>query len=560
MISSILKLISFEKKNILFFFTILTFIVSFTEGFGIFLIYKLVGKELNFNFDILKTNSLEEYILPIILIFFFFKLILLNIYSFIRNYLVTKFIEKNGETLFKIYLNQNLIFYTLNNSSEFIRNIYAEVRRLASCYDSFLKFFGESLVFIFLVGILFYFNSQLTIFLIVTIFIVSFIFIKLSRNKLKFYGTANLQHTKSVLNNLQEAFRSAREMKIFSLNHFYLNKFKHSNIIIQKTNSYSGSLQELPKNSFEFLLVLLVFIFFKFGGFFLIRKDNIFDAAFIVVAVFSGLRLIPGSLRIVSFLNSLSNNLPSINEIYSLISKNKNKLANVEKSSFTNFKKAITFKNISFIYPGQKNYIFQNLNIKILKNKKYLLKGESGSGKTSFADILSGLLKPVRGQVLIDKNKIETQGSSWFNKISYMSQNSQLFDSTILENITLKDYPSNINKQRLDYALKISNSDKFIYSFPSKLNYNVGENGQRLSGGQRQRVLLARCLYKDADIIILDEFISAVDEKNSSIILNLIKKIKNKTIILILHKYKKINFVDYVINFENSKVSLKKNQ
>jgi len=559
MIGSILKLISFEKKNIFFFFTILTVIVSFTEGFGIFLIYKLVGKELNFNFDILKTNSLNEYILPIILIFFFFKLILLNIYSFIRNHLVTKFIEKNGETLFKIYLNQNLIFYTFNNSSEFIRNIYAEVRRLASCYDSFLKFFGETLVFVFLVGILFYFNFQLTFFLIVTIFIISFIFIKLSRNKLKFHGTVNLQHTKSILNNLQEAFRSAREMKIFSLNSFYLNKFRHSNFIIQKTNSYSGSLQELPKNSFEFLLVLLVFIFFKFEDFFLIRKDNIFDAAFIVVAVFSGLRLIPGSLRIVSFLNSLSNNLPSINEIDYLISKNKNKLTNVEKSSVTNFKKAITFKNISFIYPGQKNYIFHNLNIKILKNKKYLLKGESGSGKTSFVDILSGLLKPVRGQVLIDKNKIETQGNSWFNKISYMSQNSQLFDSTILENITLNDYPSNINKQRLDYALEISNSDKFINLLSGKLNYKVGENGQRLSGGQRQRILLARCLYKDADIIILDEFISAVDEKNSSIILNLIRKIKNKTIILILHKYKKINFVDYVINFENSKVSLKKN-
>jgi len=559
MISSISKLISFEKKNIFFFFTILTIIVSFTESFGIFLIYKLVGKELNLNFDIFKNNSLNEYILLIILVFFFFKLILLNIYSFIRNHLVTKFIEKNGEILFKIYLNQNLIFYTLNNSSEFIRNTFAEVRNLSSCYDSFLKFFGESFVFIFLVGVLFYFNSQLTFFLIVVVFIISFFFIKLSKNRLKFYGTANLQHTESVLNNLQEAFRSAREMKIFSLDHFYLNKFRHSNFIIQKTNSFSSSLQEIPKNSFEFLLVLLVFIFFEFEGFFLIRKDNIFDAAFIVVAIFIGLRLIPGSLRIVGFLNSLSNNLPSINEIYSLISKNKNKLINVKKSSVTNFKKSITFKNISFIYPTQKNYIFQNLNIKILKNKKYLLKGESGSGKTSFADILSGLLKPVRGHVLIDKNKIETIGNSWFNNISYMCQNSQLFDSTILENITLKDYPSNINKQRLDYALKISNSDKFIYSFPNKLNYNVGENGQRLSGGQRQRILLARCLYKDADIIILDEFISAVDEKNSNIILNLIRKIKNKTIILILHKYKKINFVDYVINFENSKVSLKKN-
>jgi len=95
MISSIVKLISFEKKKILFLFTVLTIIVSLTEGFGIFLIYKLIGKELNFNFDILKTNNLDEYILPIILIFFFFKLILLNIYFFFINYLFKKFIKKN---------------------------------------------------------------------------------------------------------------------------------------------------------------------------------------------------------------------------------------------------------------------------------------------------------------------------------------------------------------------------------------------------------------------------------------------------------------------------------
>jgi len=558
MISSILKLISFEKKNIFFFFTILTIIVSFTEGFGIFLIYKLIGKELNLNFEFLKINNLEDYILPIILIFFFFKLTLLNTYSFVRNYLVTKFIERNGEILFKIYLNQNLIFFTLNNSSEFIRNIINEVRVLAHCFDLFLKFLGETFVFIFLIGILFFFNFQLTFFLILVLLVISFFFIKLSRNKLKYFGKTILQQSEFVLNNLQEVFRSSREIKIFSLDKFYLEKFKHSNFIIQKTSSYSAALQEIPKNSFEFILILVVFIFFQYGDI-LIQREDVLNPAFIVLIIFTGLRLIPGSLRIVGFFNSLSNNLPSINEIYFLVSKNKNKLVSKIKCNAFSLKKTIDLKNVFFRYPNQRYYIFQNLNIKIFKNKKYLLKGESGSGKTCFADLLTGLLKPTRGQVLIDKNKIETLGNSWFNKISYMSQNSQLFDSTILENITLKDYPLNINKKRLDYALKISNSAKFVYSLSSQLNYKVGENGQRLSGGQRQRILLARCLYKDADIIILDEFISALDDKNSSIILNLIRKIKNKTIILILHKYKKIHFVDYVINFEDSKVSLKKN-
>jgi len=558
MISSILKIISFEKKKIFFFFTILTIVVSLTEGFGIFLIYKLIGKELNFNFEFLKINNLNDYILPIILIFFFFKFILLNIYSFVRNYLVTKFIERNGEILFKIYLNQNLIFYTLNNSSEFIRNIFSEVRVLASCYDLFLKFLGETFVFIFLIGILFYFNFQLTFSLFLVLLIISFLFIKLSKSRLKYFGRLNLQETKLVLNSLQEAFKAAREMKIFSLDDFYLEKFKNSNCIIQKSSSRSAVVQEFPKNSFEFILVLLVFIFFLYGDIF-IQRENFLNPAFIVLIIFSALRLIPGSLRVVGFINSLSNSAPSINEIYLLVLKNKNKLIrNIKFNPFI-FKKVINFKNVSLKYPKQKYYVFKNLNIKILKNKKYLLKGESGFGKTSFVDILSGLLKPTRGQVLIDKKNIASLSKGWFNKISYMSQNSQLFDSSILENITLKDYPLNINKQRLDNALKISNSNKFIFSLPGRINYKVGENGQRLSGGQKQRVLLARCLYKDADIIILDEFISAIDEKNSKLILDLIKKIKNKTLILIMHKYKKIGFVDYVIDFKKSKVNIKKN-
>lgn len=87
-----------------------------------------------------------------------------------------------------------------------------------------------------------------------------------------------------------------------------------------------------------------------------------------------------------------------------------------------------------------------------------------------------------------------------------MSQNSQLFDLTILENITLNDYPNNINKNNLKNALKNSNSNNFVWNLQKNLNYNVGENGQKLSGGQRQRILLARALYKSSDVLIFDEF------------------------------------------------------
>jgi len=559
MLRSFLKLISFEEKKIIFFFSILTIVVSLTEGFGIFLISSIFGKQLSLDFQLININKFEKNILLILLIFFFFKFILLNFYSLIRIYLTTRFVEKNGEKIFRIYLNQSLNFYIQNNSSEFVRNISMETDKLSYCYDSLLRFFGELLVFFVLISILLFLNFKLTFFFILVLSFIGFLFVILSKKKLNYFSKVSFIQSAYILKNIKEAFDSVREIKIFSLNSFYLKKFKYSNFLIRQSYRYSGFIQEIPRNTLEFFVILILLLTFEYSDFFFIKKENIFDPGFIFAVIFSALRLIPGSLRIVSFFNSLNYILPSINEIFNLFKKNRKKLIIKKIKNENCFNSNIVFKNIYFKYPQQKNFTLKNINLKILKNKKYILKGESGSGKTTFVDILSGFLKPVKGSVLIDKKNFFLN-DNWLGKISYMSQSSQLFDSTILENIVLQDYPLNVNKKKLFNSLKISNSNKFTDSLPGKLNYIVGENGQRLSGGQRQRVLLARCLYKDSDIIILDEFLSAIDEKNSKQILNLIKNIKNKTLILILHKFKKINFVDYVINFENSKVSLKKNQ
>ena len=133
-----------------------------------------------------------------------------------------------------------------------------------------------------------------------------------------------------------------------------------------------------------------------------------------------------------------------------------------------------------------------------------------------------------------------------------------MFEGSILENITLNDYKHNINKKRLQEAIKISNLNNFLKKLPGKINYNVGENGSRLSGGQKQRVLIAKCIYKNANLIILDEFLSAIDDYNSNSILNSIKKIKNKTLILILHKYKRLRFADFEIDFNQKKIKTRK--
>jgi len=259
-------------------------------------------------------------------------------------------------------------------------------------------------------------------------------------------------------------------------------------------------------------------------------------------------------LRIISFFNSLSNFKFDIQSLVKILKKNESGFSKKK----INFSKSIEFKNISFKYKNQNKALFNNLNLSIKKNKKYFLKGESGLGKSTLVDIISGLSEPKSGRITVDNKSVSLNALDWFEKISYMSQNNTLFSGSVLENIVLQDFPKNIDLNRLDYALKTSNSLNFVNRLYKKLDYFVGEKGKKLSSGQVQRIILARCLYKKSDILILDEFLSSLDEKNSNKILKLISKIRNKTIFIILHKYKKLKFIDYEIDFNQKSIKIKK--
>jgi len=556
MINTLSRLLYFEEKKIFFSLLLIIVGVSFTETFGIFLIYSLIKKEKIFNIDFFLDKDFF-FILYSIIIFFIFKSFLLNFLSWKLNQFVRNFSLRNSELLLRIYLNKELNFYTKHNSSELIKNNYSEINKLAICYDSCTRLLGEIFVLIFVVCFLLFFNFSITFFFLIFSSLVGLIFILFSKKNLEKFNYIDHIYTGIVLKNLQEAFRSIRDIYIYSLAKFYIKKFIKNYFILREANFFSAIIKELPKNNIELILIFLVFLFLKFEDENLFKIQKTFDIGFLLVVFFSAFRLVPGILRIVGFFNTINNHKKTVNVLYFLLKKKKKFFLKKKK---INFKKQISVKNISFKYPRTNSYIFKNLNLNIKKNQKYLITGSSGCGKTTLVDILTGLLNPTQGNVLIDKSNLKNIKQAWFENVSYMSQNSQLFDSTILENITLNDYPDNINKNNLKNALKNSNSNNFVWNLQKNLNYNVGENGQKLSGGQRQRILLARALYKSSDVLIFDESFSALDLKNTKKILQLIKNIKDRTIIIIHHNITKLNFVDYEINFKKKIVNVKKNR
>ena len=185
--------------------------------------------------------------------------------------------------------------------------------------------------------------------------------------------------------------------------------------------------------------------------------------------------------------------------------------------------------------------ILENLNFEILKNKKIGITGESGSGKTTFIDILTGLLKPTKGNIAVDEiNIYDANVSSWIKKISFIQQKVFIFNSSLRQNITLVNDNQMIDKKKLDKILELSDLKNFVNSKENLELFNVGEFGNNLSGGQKQKVGLARALYQDTEILILDESTNAIDEKSEKKIIDNILSLNTKTIILITHKIKNL--------------------
>lgn len=192
----------------------------------------------------------------------------------------------------------------------------------------------------------------------------------------------------------------------------------------------------------------------------------------------------------------------------------------------------IEFKNVSFSYNN--NQVLNNLSFKIQPNSTCLFKGASGTGKSTIAKLILGLIKPSSGQILIDKQNLDDLTlNSVYEEVSYISQETPIFDGTLRENII---FNKKVEENEIYEVLKLVSLEEFYLKLNDGLNTELGEKGVKISGGEKQRVALARLYFDDSKVLILDEATSALDLKTESFVLNnLTKHLRNKTIIIISH-------------------------
>jgi ATP-binding cassette, subfamily B, bacterial PglK len=283
----------------------------------------------------------------------------------------------------------------------------------------------------------------------------------------------------------------------------------------------------------------------------------------IIITVFAAatLKILPSINRIMNSVIQINYSNSTLDTIYREINlKNnykKNNLSLTKKQLIV--KNYLVIKNLYYKYKNSEN-VFKNVNLKIPLKKTIAIVGDSGVGKTTFIDIILGLIKPIRGNILVDNKNIFNNLKFWRNNISYVQQTSYFTQDSIKNNITITSNKDFIDINRINYCLKQVGLSSFVNSLPKKINSKLSELANNLSGGQKQRLSIARALYKNPDILILDESTNSLDTKNENkVVKRIVDLMKDKTIFIITHKKSLLKYCDFIININKSGIKIRNN-
>jgi len=371
------------------------------------------------------------------------------------------------------------------------------------------------------------------------------------------------KHSNERIKILNESFYGIKQVILSNIREFFYNRFFSTSKILSKSLSDNLILSQIPKNILELLsLFLIIFIILFLTKIF----NNDFSVIFPIIAIYSlsAFKLIPALQQIYSSFVSIKGSYASFQNINSdlrnsLYLKNKKNNLNFYKNnnSLNLFNHSLTFKNVCFRYPSNKRDVLKKVHFQIFKNEKIAIVGLNGSGKSTLLDLILGLLKPSNGNFYIDNHLLtDSKINIWQNQISYIYQNSVLFDGTVLDNIIFGiENKKNINYDKIDQIIVQVGIKTLLKKLPKGINSQIGESGSVLSGGQKQKIILARALYKDSDIMVIDEGTSALDNFSEKVVMDhFINKLKDKTIIIVSHRINLLKKVDKIIFIQNGKI------
>jgi ATP-binding cassette, subfamily B, bacterial PglK len=493
----------------------------------------------------------------IFLIFvFLFKNTYLVFYKYIKSRFIFNRYKSLSERLFTIYMNVPYSFHLKRNSADLIRNITSESRALATnVMLPFLQIATEGVMALGIIILLLVVEPLVTISTIGILGGVSFLFLRMTKKKMERYGKEALDERSKVIKTVNEGVGGFKDATIMNRQVWFIEKFQKSISSLAKTHIFQQTTKQAVRPVVETIAIVGML------GISLVLLERGYSigelASILALFALSIQRLLPAINSIVGEYSSLkyhSYALDPIHEDLMSLKEYEDKNRNISKEKFE-LNKKIELKDVSFSYSDSKEKVLENISLTIKKGSAIGLVGTTGSGKTTLVDIILGLLEPTKGNVFVDQKSILENITAWQKNIGYIPQFIYLSDDSIKNNIAFGLEEKDIDEEKLKEAVRVSQLEEFVNKLPDKLDTFIGERGIRLSGGQRQRIGIARALYNNPEVLVMDEATSSLDNVTEKFVIEAIERLKkDRTVIIIAHRLTTVKNCDTLYVLKDGKI------
>ena len=460
--------------------------------------------------------------------------------------------------LFNSYLAKRYTFHLQNNSGKLLSNTITESMQFANGFAGpALLFFNDLLITAMILMVLLYIEPVGAIVAFIIFSSLALLLFKASKKRAELWGETRQEKERLRIESAQQGFGGIKDIKLYGRENVFQDRYSKETYISLEAGRKQTILQNVPRIFLEFIAVAALcslVAFITLAG----DKSNVIAIVGLFAA--AAFKLLPTIARMVQSAQAMVFTSPVVSFMYDELVENENYSSDSESAmpldSHVNFKKNLSIRDLSFVYDGVDLPALDAINLDIEVGSMTGFIGASGAGKSTLIDCLLGLIQPLSGELKVDGKLITSDNVySWQKQLGYVSQVIYLLDGSLRDNIGFGIPPDAIDEFKIRSAVERSQLTEFIASLPDGLNTKVGERGVRLSGGQRQRIGIARALYNNPAVLVLDEATSSLDIITEREVMRSIEELQGSTTVLIIaHRYSTIENCDYLYKLEKGKI------
>lgn len=514
-------------------------------------------------FHIENTNTMIYIVCTGVILIYLFK----NIYFVFYTWLVKKYTYKIkrelGTRVVESYMAQGYIFFVNNNSGKLMQGITGDVNAVNGIVNNIFNL-TTKLLTIAAIGLFILVREPFMAVTLLTLATICVVCIQLFyKNSMRKYGVMQREATWDNNQACLEMIHGSKEVLVTGRQNYFKKRYVNSVKEFNKSCIKIEMATTIPTYVIETVCIigLLLAVVVQVGsrG---ISNSMIMSLSAIAVAAF---RILPSVGTVTTALNAIRSSIPSfnasyltikkVNELEKALVKKKESVRVLEKEACETNVKTVSIDHVYYRYPETEQYILEDISLEIEPKSSIGIIGSSGAGKSTFVDVLLGLLEPEKGQILLNGTDISLLGDQWNQNVGYVPQSIFLVDEDIRANIAFGIDKDKIDDAKVWRALEMAQLSEFIKEQPKGLDTIVGERGVKFSGGQRQRVAIARALYMNPEILVLDEATAALDNATENALMEAIDDLQGqKTLIVVAHRLTTIRNCDYIYEVKDGKM------